>query len=608
MAINRRSNRRKTRPLLGFEALQSREMMAADILLSGGVLEVTGTDGDNVIEIEKFLTRGGTRIKASVETTSGDVLAVRSYWASSVKRVWADGLAGDDTIRNRSSLPSELFGGPGTDRLHGGNDRDALFGGEGRDYLYAYDGDDYLDGGPGDDYLYGHGGNDAMFGDEGNDRLYGSTGDDRMLGGDGTDRLYGGDGYDIMDGGADYDLLYGQGDGALILDDHAYSSSGSRGYGHLMQNWFDDTLNDHAIRSNARYAYIVDEVIGRQDMINILATAGEGGVTATELADLRAIENPGWFDTGMPEHVEVLAHKVLHANKSNALFQGQTMGNLEAGSSQAHLSQLISKWFLGADRPAIGSDQTEDGATYQYAAGALFLNGVSRDDVDQGSNSHTCYLLAPLAAIASTSPSQIEDMFIDNNDGTFTVRFFVNGKADYVTVDRYLPGNADGEFVYANDGIDRGENERDAYLLADANTEIWVALVEKAYAQLNESQAIGQDGTNSYEGIAYGNPGSAMKHLTNNRGTFTRMSKINNVANKILEGMEEGIVILHSPNDPEDHVTSGHVFAVTDYDSMTGIFTVYDPYGFEEDNGNGRMGMTASEISETFTGMTIGKI
>ena len=49
---------------------------------------------------------------------------------------------------------------------------------------------------------------------------------------------------------------------------------------------------------------------------------------------------------------------------------------------------------------------------------------------------------------------------------------------------------------------------------SDKNNELWTALAEKAYAQLNESGGIGQDGTNSYQGIVSGSVGTAIKQIT----------------------------------------------------------------------------------------------
>ena len=72
------------------------------------------------------------------------------------------------------------------------------------------------------------------------------------------------------------------------------------------------------------------------------------------------------------------------------------------------------------------------------------------------------------------------------------MRLFKDGHAEYVTVDKRLPVNADGKFVFANNG--RGT-------ASDPTNELWVALAEKAYAQFNESGWTGQDGTNSYNGL-----------------------------------------------------------------------------------------------------------
>ena len=100
----------------------------------------------------------------------------------------------------------------------------------------------------------------------------------------------------------------------------------------------------------------------------------------------------------------------------------------------------------------------------------------------------------------------IQSMFIDNGDGTFTVRFYDERRAwsQYVTVDRYLPTWDRRDRLFASFGTDND----------DATNELWVALAEKAYAQLNESGWIGQDGTNSYQGIAGGWSANSMAHIT----------------------------------------------------------------------------------------------
>ena len=57
----------------------------------------------------------------------------------------------------------------------------------------------------------------------------------------------------------------------------------------------------------------------------------------------------------------------------------------------------------------------------------------------------------------------------------------MNGHADYVTVDRYLPADSQGHFLFAHTSTS----------VKDTGDKLWVALAEKAYAQANESRPLG---------------------------------------------------------------------------------------------------------------------
>ena len=124
-------------------------------------------------------------------------------------------------------------------------------------------------------------------------------------------------------------------------------------------------------------------------------------------------------------------------------------------------------------------------------------------DVVQG-DVGDCYFMANLAGVARTDPQAIMNMFTDNGDGTYTVRLFLKGQADYVTVDRDLPVNVNGQFVFANSGR----------LAASTTNVLWVALAEKAYVEFNASGTIAQDGTNTYQGIAGGYANIAYAQIT----------------------------------------------------------------------------------------------
>src|SRR5262249_49480939 len=149
-----------------------------------------------------------------------------------------------------------------------------------------------------------------------------------------------------------------------------------------------------------------------------------------------------------PGYVQVLAGDVVNGNPANAHFQGQTLGNLAAGSTARQLNELVDKWFLGADHPV---SDTLSQYVYTWVAGSLFVNGPAYTDMHQGGLGD-CYLIASLGSVAQSAPAAIQNMFIDNGDNTWTVRFYANGTPDYVTVDRMLPTNLYGTLVYANSG------------------------------------------------------------------------------------------------------------------------------------------------------------
>jgi hypothetical protein len=185
-------------------------------------------------------------------------------------------------------------------------------------------------------------------------------------------------------------------------------------------------------------------------------------------------------------------------------------------------------WFMGGRHPVASDvwDHSHSAANdfgYASAQGTLF-GGSNHDQVDpsiikQGGIGD-CYFLAGLGEVALRSPQAIRSMFIDNGDGTFTVRFFKGAVADYVTVDRSLPVNTSGQFVY--DGTFAAAN--------NSSNVLWAALAEKAYVQENASGWIGQDGSYSYngmdathDGINGGDCGLAMSQVYGSASTWTSM-------------------------------------------------------------------------------------
>jgi Calpain family cysteine protease len=260
--------------------------------------------------------------------------------------------------------------------------------------------------------------------------------------------------------------------------------------------------------------------------------------------------------------VRELSYKLVNGDLAHRRPGG--VGDLVAGSSDTQMENMIRKWFYGADRPTPGP-----GMTYNYASGSLFQDGISYKDVIQG-NVGDCYLLADLAAVALQKPSAIRDMFIDNYDGTFTVRYFHYNVAHYVTVDRYLPTDSNGAIWSAKST----PNVR----YDDVSNELWVALAEKAYVQISQSSWTGKyNEYNTYLGI---NGGNAMHPLDQIIGGTARATAnpmdLTKMQNDFIAGHS---IALHSVDSPSDNIFGYHVYAFMGYSRDTCMYSFYNPHG-----------------------------
>jgi len=139
------------------EELEGRRMLSASV--SGGILRIVGTKHADVIEI----SRSGSSIDVAINGVN------TAFNASGVDGLIVKGFGGNDSVRNRTSLPSLLLGGAGDDTLIGGT------------------GSDTISGGTGNDLLSGGRGNDLLNGDEGKDTITGGRGTDLSV--DPNDRL-----------------------------------------------------------------------------------------------------------------------------------------------------------------------------------------------------------------------------------------------------------------------------------------------------------------------------------------------------------------------------------------------------------------------------------
>lgn len=155
---------------------------AEDVILKRGIVQLTGTDADDVVAVG--LKPGDPQtIRASVNGRTFDVPRVHQvnlfYFYA---RTHLGGFnilvgGGDDSVAVDSAidLPVTVRAGDGDDNVTTGAGNDAIFGGEGNDSLNGGPGDDTLDGGAGDDTLIGGGGNDVYIDPDGFTKLRRAT-------------------------------------------------------------------------------------------------------------------------------------------------------------------------------------------------------------------------------------------------------------------------------------------------------------------------------------------------------------------------------------------------------------------------------------------------
>jgi len=367
-------------------------------------------------------------------------------------------------------------------------------------------------------------------------------------------------------------------------------------------------LTDASIRSLVNTA-LVDSLFSHQELSTLLRTVSSSGVTSQELTDLRTIANqfsPYLSATSRTYH-QYIFNAVVNGNAANQWWTGGmgariTLGNLAAGSSQIQMNRLVDKWFGGLDLPTnfIGGDSAAgaNSLTFSYASmtGSLFVNDVNFADINQG-QAGTCYFLAACSTLANNQRQLIRDMFRDNGDGTYGVRFYGStGNELWVTVNRAVP-------ILPNNSLALAGNESRS--LAG---EMWVALAEKAYAQANEIGAFGRPRQGNSFGFVEGGFEEALRHITNRTTTtysanyvspgWTTANSLttwNTYRNSAIAAINAGQSLLllswgnTFDNSRKTNLVDGHAFAITGYNASSGRFIVSNPWGV----GAGRLNAAA---------------
>jgi hypothetical protein len=323
--------------------------------------------------------------------------------------------------------------------------------------------------------------------------------------------------------------------------------------------------------------------------LSILEDAAVGGMTASKFSTLQtfASELNTTGGISVSPYVQQITDDVIFGNSANATWNGgaataTALGSLTAASTQTQADDLIGGWFLGTNLPSLNlAPVGQENLNPTYKTSTLPLYGASGaptyQDVNQGYLGD-CYFLSSLGEVALKDPSAIENMISANGNGTYSVRFFVNGQPDYVTVNSQLP--VMGGYEWANGS---------QLEFANGKTDDWVALVEKAYAQLN-AQTNAPHGmelnsaSDSYAGITAGN-GSALTLVTDQPETGTSLytnestsalgSILANLASSFSAGEE---VLMSTPWNSSGNLVADHMYVVTGVNAATGALTIHNPW------------------------------
>jgi autotransporter passenger strand-loop-strand repeat protein len=350
--------------------------------------------------------------------------------------------------------------------------------------------------------------------------------------------------------------------------------------------WITD-LPAGVVRSDL-LADAVGGVLTYADALKVLTDVENAGtVTASEFAALQTVAanlNNGLLTSA---YVASIFGQLVDGSPANADWTGGAsgtttpLGNLEAGTTSAHLGELIGQWFLGTNLP----DPKPLGATgspYPYAAISAPLYGASGaasvNDICQGGDGD-CELLAGVIDVVENHPQQLASMIVANPNGTWGVRFYVNGNEVWETVNNKLPTYSGGdELLYAHN-----PNEQ--------NTALWVALVEKAYAQLSATGLIGHPAIDGYANINADSAANVQPDLADASQVnyyFSTQSNFYSDKAWYIDAVDSGddVVVETGGSSADTHDGKGkielvgdHAFAVVGYDSATGDFIVRNPWG-----------------------------
>jgi methionine-rich copper-binding protein CopC len=404
----------------------------------------------------------------------------------------------------------------------------------------------------------------------------------------------------------------------------------NRDYAKPLTEGWTASLKTASLRHDVEVQLAQSGKIGHAGLVNLLdgvlqslQSSGATKVGADLVADLRALGARGQALFTSPDlagndtsYLSFVFDQMVNSSKANTTFTGghaksQSLGNLSADSAPSQLALLRDKWLLGKDlpNPATQGDTANPNAAaasgvYKTFTAELLVGDASLLDVNQGS-AGTCYLMAALAGVANSSASALQTTFV--SDGTVVgnrvwgVRFFdTQGKEVWVTANDQLAvaGPDATTALYAR------ATGRDAS--GAVVPELWVPVVEKAYAQANELGTFARRNDANAMFAIEGGLADAVSNIVGGRMAWVNdqaydtingnplLSAINapagsSIAAEVAKAINAGqIVWIGSDNETTDAsgailLTKGHAFLAFDPDPNNPNDTqirVYNPWGF----------------------------
>jgi hypothetical protein len=230
--------------------------------------------------------------------------------------------------------------------------------------------------------------------------------------------------------------------------------------------------------------------------------ASKGAVTSSELSDLKLIGTEFNTNISVSSCVASIYSQLVSGSPANGTWTGGTnapvaLGNLQVGTTQIQMNELIGKWFLGTDLP----DPTKtSGAVPTYYVPKWNLYGQTGlpqiTDVNQG-NTGDCVAESTMVQLALHQPGDLQNMFVSEGNGIYGVKFYIGGNEMWVTVNSSIPKNSNGTLPYNYNNI--------------SDSSLWAELLEKAFVQLGSTGLINHPAVNSYQNISGNNMDNVLK-------------------------------------------------------------------------------------------------